>query len=268
MERDLMDRSLFFVSTTMLWGLPPAEWFRIAAEEGLGGVEVWAQQLESQGIAAEEVLKLSVQYGLTVTVHNYSWDLNLISLSRPMREAAAALTKKGIDLASYLHAPQVTTHPGRDGLAVPGADFDQLLADSFVVLSRYAEEEGTRISFEIMEKIPKERFTSAAEALRVESCAAGPIRWGYTEDIAHCDSVEEIFHTASVLKGRIGEFHLSNKKGAVRHVGDVRHGDFPLPAIAERLSAYGLPFALEGFDPSRKAERLYETLSWLDGKEV
>lgn len=262
-----MDRSLFYVSTTMLWGLPPEEWFRIAAEENLGGVEVWAQQLESQGIAPEEVLKLSIQYGLTVTVHNYSWDLNLISLSRPMREAAVALTKKGIDLASYLHAPQVTTHPGRDGLAIPSADFDKLLAESFVVLSRYAEEEGTRMSFEIMEKIPKERFTSAEEALRVESLAEGPIRWGYTEDIAHCDSEKEIFDTASRLQGRIVEFHLSNKKGTTRHIGDVEHGDFPLPAVAEKLSVYGIPFALEGFDPSRKAERLYRTLRWLDGEK-
>lgn len=258
-----MDRSLFYVSTTMLWGLPPEEWFRIAAEEGLGGVEVWAQQLESQDIRADQVLKLSVQYGLAVTVHNYSWDMNLISLSRPMREAAIALTKQGIDLASYLHAPQVTTHPGRDGLGIPGADFDRELTESFVMLSRYAEEEGTRISFEIMEKIPKERLTSAEAALRIEALAQAPLRWGYTEDIAHCDSEEEIFHIASALKGRLLEFHLSNKKGTVRHVADAERGDFHLPSIADKLSSYGLHFALEGFDPSGKAERLYQTLDWL-----
>lgn len=247
----------------MLWSLPPERWFQIAEEEGLAGVEVWVQQLDSCGISADTVRRLALSHGLHVTVHNYSWDMNLISLDASMRAAAVALTKKGIELAAFLHSPQITIHPGRDGLGIPGANFDQELADSFRYLSRYAEEEGVRASFEIMEKIPKERLTSAGAVLRVEALAGGRISWGYTEDVAHCDSVEEIFHTAETLKGRIREFHVSNKKGTVRHIGDVEHGDFHLPQILPKLEAYGLLMALEGFDPSPTAERLYRTLAWL-----
>lgn len=262
-KADSMDHSLYLVSSTMLWSLPPEDWFRIAEEEGLAGVEVWAQQLDSRKISADTVRRLAIQHGMAVTVHNYSWDMNLISLDASMRAAAVALTKKGIELAAFFHAPQITIHPGRDGLGIPGADFDQELADSFVYLSRYAEEEGVRASFEIMEKIPKERLTSASAVLRVEALTRGRISWGYTEDVAHCDSVEEIFHTAEVLKGRVWEFHVSNKKGTARHIGDVEHGDFQLPQILPKLEAYGLPMALEGFDPSPTAARLYRTLAWL-----
>lgn len=262
-----MDRSLYFVSSTMMWGLSPEAWFRTVKEAGLAGVEVWAQQLESQGIAAEEVRRLALRCGAPLTVHSYSWDLNLISFSRPMREAAVALTKKGIDLASYFHAPQVTIHPGRDGLGIPGADFDRELARSAVMLARYAAEEGTRASFEIMEKIPKERLTTPEAALRMEQLAGREILWCYTEDTAHCDSEEEIFDTAEALRGRIREFHVSNKKGTVRHIGDVEQGDLFLPRVTARLEAYGLPMILEGFDPSPQAERLHRTLRWIDSAE-
>lgn len=256
------ENSLWYVSSTLLWSLPPERWFSIAAEEGLGGVEVWAQQMDSQGISAETVRALSKRYGLKVTVHNYSWDLNLISLSRPMREAAVSLTKKGIDMAAYFGSAHVTTHPGRDGLGIPGADFARELAASFRELALYAERAGTRASFEIMEKIPKERLTSAEAALRVEAFSEER-GWGYTEDVAHCDSVEEIFRTAGLLEGKLCGFHVSNKKGTVRHIGDVEHGDFHLPSVVRKLEGYGFPMALEGFDPSAEAERLYRTLAWL-----
>ena len=262
-----MDRSLYYVSSTMFWGLVPEEWFRIVREKSLAGIEVWAQQLETQSLSADRLRRLAVKYGVALTVHSYSWDLNLISLSRPMRDAAVALTKKGIDLASYFHAPQVTIHPGRDGLGIPGADFDRELAQSAVMLARYAAEEGTRASFEIMEKIPKERLTTPEAALRMEGLAGREVLWCYTEDTAHCDSEEEIFCTAEALRGRIREFHVSNKKGAVRHIGDVEHGDLDLPRVAARLRTYGLPMILEGFDPSPAAERLHRTLRWLESAE-
>lgn len=257
-----MNFSQYYVSSTMFWGLPPEEWFRTASACGLGGLEVWAQQLESERVGTDRLRGLSRQYGLTLTVHSYSWDMNLISLSRPMRRAAERLTKEAIDLARALHAEQITIHPGRDGLAVPGVDFDAELARSAVLLSGYGRQAGVTISFEIMEKLPKERLTSAEAALRMEALA-GSTDWGYTVDTAHCDSEDEIFHHAETLRGRVLEFHVSNKRGTERHIADVEAGDLNLPSVTARLAAYGLPLILEGFDPSGRAERLLRTLRWL-----
>lgn len=259
-----MQRSSLFVSSTLLWSFPPEKWFSLAAEEGLSGVEVWAAHMDFMGISPETVKDLAARYGLTVTVHSYSWDINQIALIPAMKAAAVAVTKRAISMAAFLQSPQITIHPGREILPIPGVDYDRLLAESAEELGAFARKEGTVASFEIMEKIPKERLTSPEAIARMEAKVNGAVTWKYTEDIAHCDSREEIFHTARVLEGRIGEFHLSNKKGTKRHVPDAAEGDFDLPSVVDALSIYERPFILEGFDPSPEGKVFYNTLAYLD----
>jgi sugar phosphate isomerase/epimerase len=258
-----MDTSLLFASSTLFWTLPSEQWFRLAKTYGLGGIEIWAQQLESNKISAEEIRRAARYYGLHTTIHNYSWDINLLSLNRSQRSVAVHLTKKAIELASYLNSLQVTIHPGRELFRMPGADYDLLLAESADSLGRFAQVQGTTASFEIMEKIPKERVTSVEAIYRMEAVGNTAICWKYTEDIAHCDSTEEILHIAAVLNGRISEFHLSNKKGIQRHITDMAAGDFNLPEIVKELSSYNIPFILEGMDTSPASSVFYNALSYL-----
>ncbi len=259
-----MKTSSWFVSSTLFWGLPPERWFELVHGHGLQGLEIWIQQLILQDISPSKIRKLAEEQGLRLTAHSYSWDMNLISLSHPMRRAAMKLTRRGIDIAAALGAEQITIHPGREGLPIPGADWDRMQAESFLSLGRYGKKLGIPVSFEIMEKIPKERYTSASAMQQVEAhVKAEDICWGYTEDVAHCDREEEIFEIAEALKGRIWEFHISNKKGTARHVADVRGGDFDLPKVTRRLAESGLPLVLEGYDPSMQAKRFEETWAWL-----
>ena len=258
-----MKQSIWFVSSTLFWGLPPEKWFTLAKENGLQGLEIWTQQLVSQGISPDQIYRLAKENGLKLTAHSYSWDMNLISLSKPMQRAAMKLTRRGIDMAARMGASQITIHPGREGLPLPDVNFDQMQAESALLIGRYGKKMGVPVSFEVMEKIPKERFTSAEAMKRVEKYVSGDVCWGYTEDVAHCDSETEIFSMAQELKDRLLEFHVSNKKGTVRHVADVRGGDFQLPDVTRRLAAYGLPMPLEGYDPSGRAERFENTWKWL-----
>lgn len=176
---------------------------------------------------------------------------------------AVKLSKHAVDMAAQMGADQVTVHPGREGLLLPGVDFDAMQAEAAASIGQYGKKLGVSVSFEIMEKIPKERFTSAEAVLRMERCAKKGVCWGYTEDLAHCDTEEEVFRTAQVLSGRLKEFHVSNKKGKARHVADVRGGDFDLPSITHQLMEYELPMVLEGYDPSGQAERFETTWKWL-----
>ena len=258
-----MKTSSWFVSSTLFWGLPPERWFELAATHGLDGLEIWIQQMIIQDISPVRIRKLAEESGLSLTAHSYSWDMNLISLSNPMRRSAMKLTRRGIDMAAAIGAEQITIHPGREGLPLAGINLDKMQAESFLSIGRYGKKMGVPVSFEIMEKIPKERFTSATAMKAVEACTKGEICWGYTEDIAHCDTEEEIFDIAKTLKGQISEFHISNKKGQARHVADVRGGDFNLPEITRALSKEGLPMVLEGYDPSMQAERFEDTWAWL-----
>lgn len=262
-RKDHMRKPKWYVSSTMFWGLPPEKWFELAKSHELKGLEIWTQQMITQEITPEKIKKLKDFYGLSITAHSYSWDMNLISLSKPMRRAAMKLTRRGIDLAADMEAEQITVHPGREGLPLCGIDLDKMQAAACTSIGQYGERKGVSVSFEIMEKIPKERFTSSAAMKQVEMHTDKDICWGYTEDIAHCDSEEEIFQMAEDLKEKLLEFHVSNKKGKVRHISDVRDGDFQLPEIAKRLTHYGVPMVLEGYDPFGQAERFENTWDWL-----
>lgn len=166
-----MREARWYVSSTLFWGLPPERWFELAEGHGLAGLEIWVQQLQSEGISPERIGRLREKSGLALTVHSYSWDLNLISLSRPMRRMAVKLSKRAVDMAAQMGADQVTVHPGREGLFLPGVDFDAMQAEAAASIGQYGKKLGVSVSFEIMEKIPKERFTSAEAVLRMERCA-------------------------------------------------------------------------------------------------
>lgn len=86
---------------------------------------------------------------------------------------AVKLSKRAVDMAAQMGADQVTVHPGREGLLLPGVDFDAMQAEAAVSIGQYGKKSGVSVSFEIMEKIPKERFTSAEAVLRMERCAKG-----------------------------------------------------------------------------------------------
>lgn len=260
-----MDHSLFSASTMLMWSLPPDQWFHLAAEKELGGLELWIQQMDFLQIQAEEIRRLQLRYGTGLTIHSYSWDINLLSLCRDMRNMSVSMTKRAIDLASFLHAPYITVHPGRETIAIPGLDYDCLMAETADALSRYAFSHGTSLSFEIMEKVPGERYVSAAAVKYMETCRA-PMRLLYTIDTAHCDSEEELFSLAADLEGKIAEFHISNKKGSRRHVADISAGDLDLLSILPHLSCYDRPFVLEGYDTSPDCPVLKHTLSYFDGK--
>jgi sugar phosphate isomerase/epimerase len=251
------------VSSTLFWALPPEKWFRYAWEYGLAGIEIWAQQLENNAIRAEAVKRLARRYGAELTVHSYSWGLNLLSLNEGTRDVAMELAKKAIRLASFLDAKQVTIHPGRKVFHMPGLHYDRLLTQSATALADYAVEWGTMASFEIMEKLPKELLTSTDAVRRMEMMAQSRIGWKYTIDLAHCDSVDEIETMALLLNNRIGEFHVSNKKGKKRHVTDIASGDFDLPLLIAALDQYGLPYILEGRDLSTDAEVFKNIMTYL-----
>ena len=254
----------WYISSTLLWGLAPEKWFEIASTYGLEGLEIWTQQLISENISPERIRQLKEETGLSLTVHDYSWDLNLISLSKPMRHGAMKMIRHGIDMAARMEADQITIHPGREGLHLPNVNFDEMQAAVCVSAGLYGQKIGIPVSFEIMEKIPKERFTSAEAMKQVESYAKSPICWGYTEDLAHCDSEDEIYHIAESVSDRLFEFHVSNKQGTHRHIADARKGDFQLPEITRHLAeVYNLPMVLEGYDPSGQAEQFKSTWQWL-----
>jgi len=259
-----MDHSKLFASSTLFWSLPIEEWFKLAKEQGLKGLELWIQQLEYKGIEPEEIRNLSQKYDLKLTLHSYSWDCNLLATPVFMRKAAVQLTKEALALGGYIEAGSVTIHPGSIRDILPQQEYFKLLADAIGYLGNYAREQGTVASLEIMEKIKGEYLTTVQAAVNLESIYGEEKTWQYTEDIAHCDTEEEIYNLREVLGNSLSEFHLSNKKNQCRHVADVEKGDFDLPTVVDKLANSDKPFIMEGLDTSTDAAFFKRFLRYLD----
>ena len=97
-----MNNSKYFASSTLFWSLPMKEWFFLASEFQLGGIEVWVQQLESKNLNSVELKELAKKYNMKLSIHSYSWDYNLMAFAEPVRSLTINQTKKAIDLAEYL----------------------------------------------------------------------------------------------------------------------------------------------------------------------
>ena len=261
-----MNHSMYFASSTLFWSLPIKEWFALAAEYQLGGIEVWAQQLDSNNLEPAELKALAKRYNMRLSVHSYSWDYNLMALAEPVRSITFNQTKKAIDLAGYLRATGVTVHPG--AMSFTGKENYPLeLAQTAEALAGYAQEHGTELSLEIMEKLPHEFLISLDAIKKMEVNVKDACKWKYTLDIAHCDSEKEVLLMADYLQDRLHEFHLSNKKGMQRHCSPASEGDFFLPGIVESLQKYNMVFTLEGFDISGNADLFKKNIEYLDNKQ-
>lgn len=72
-RKGYMREARWYVSSTLFWGLPPERWFELAGSHGLAGLEIWVQQLQSEGISPERIGRLREKSGLALTVHSFSW---------------------------------------------------------------------------------------------------------------------------------------------------------------------------------------------------
>lgn len=93
-------------------GFPLSEILPLVHQNGLAGLELWAQQFFLENFQGAEYLRYVEKYGLESTVHACSWDLNLASANAGIREASVQQVIRSLELASRIGAREVTVHPG------------------------------------------------------------------------------------------------------------------------------------------------------------
>jgi sugar phosphate isomerase/epimerase len=244
------------MSSACLWGTELPEIIHFAGLAGFGGLEVWTEQL-GPGQKAAFVRRLAEDRGLSLFAHAASWDLNLCSHNKALRNTSMEETKRSIDLACELGAENITVHPGRMGSPV----FDQAfylesMTESLAEICRYASKTGMAVSLELMEKIHREFVTSPDVMNRLLN-AVSPLPCAVTLDSAHLDSAEMFFEYFSALP-QTDKIHLSNRRGNKCHT-PVFNGDIDMTGILELLGAKNLPVVIEGAGSSR------EELAWTLG---
>lgn len=249
-----------FFSSTLMWNATLEEMFSMAVENGFSGMEIWAQHFDTRKYSIEKYIHYSRMYGLETIVHSHSWDINLASMSEPIRQASLKVTKDAIDLALISNSRELTVHPGQ--ISHPNekeASWNRLY-DSLSRLYEYAYLRGIKISLEVMEKIPimlvySEDTAKMGTRDLYES-------FSYTVDAAHCDNEEELFSLLRTLP-HVSKVHISNRWGSKLHT-PLFHGDHDFQSILPRLWNKGIPLVLEGLDTGRDFDILAVTARELD----
>lgn len=244
-----------FFSSTLMWNATLEEMFTMAVEHGFAGMEIWAQHFEFRKYSIEKYLRYSKMYDIESIVHSHSWDINLASMSEPVRQASLEETRKAVDFALLTNSRELTVHPGH--LSHPQGKKPSLdrLYDSLSQIQEYAYLRGINISLEVMEKIPimlaySEKTIQMVTRDLYES-------FSYTVDAAHCDNEEELFYLLRALP-HVSKVHISNRSGSHLHT-PLFEGDHDFNTILPRLGSIGIPMVVEGLDTGRNFDILAST---------
>lgn len=249
----------FYLCSTLMWNATLEEMVRFVYDNGLDGIEMWAQQWFTRGYSAEEYHKLSALYPIKTFVHSCSWDLNPASLNDGIRNASVLEIEKSIDLADSLGTYEVTVHPGHCTFGSNPEPYTNRMNQSLTELLAYAAQKRIDLSLEIMEKIPKEFVTSVAAMKSITQELED--KFYYTLDIAHCDGVDFLMKMLQQGK-RFSKFHISNRRGNTFHT-PLPDGDYDFTALLPTLIPYHLPFVIEGFDSQKEFSIAKKNINFL-----
>lgn len=252
------------ISSTLVWNASLADLFRRVYENGLGGIEMWAQHFYSNHYSITEFQRLRQQYPLQVVVHSCSWDLNLSSMNEAVRKTSVREVVRSLALAKQLGATEVTVHPGHMTMPCWRDESMRIMHASLQEIADASYRLAMPVSLEIMEHTKKEIVTDMAAMEEV----TGDLFdfFSYTLDIAHCDSVDEALYTLNHLR-HISKLHISNRKGPQYHTL-LDDGDYDFTRLLPDLCRYDVPMVVEGYDPQGGWGAFYEDLSFLNAQKL
>jgi sugar phosphate isomerase/epimerase len=180
-----------------------------AYEDGFDVVEVLCEgpYLPRHALKNIAQFDISSQYGVKLTIHSPTVDLNPASVNVGIREETAKQLNETVDLAAAIDAVTVTTHPGyvkRISERLTKRSLD-LALESLEKWAQYAEDVGIEPAIENMPRNAKYFCTDVAQhELFVETCGTSA-----TVDVGHA-------HTNNAVR----EFLQADFQVAYHHVSD------------------------------------------------
>lgn len=245
-----------YISSSLMWDGRLEEIFSMAQGYQVGGIEFWAEQCSFNGYNSKICRTLSKEYGLECVLHSKSWDINIASLNKSIREASIGEIKASIDLALEIGANEVTIHPPRETVIGERDYYVNRAREGLEEIIEYAESQKTRISLEIMEKIPKELITSFEEFKEILGNMYKRI--SYTIDIAHCENKQD-FETIYNQLPSVSKLHISNKQGKLLHT-PLSQGDYDFMELFPYLEKKHIPMVIEGYERGKEFNILKENI--------
>lgn len=236
----------FGIASRLLWSYPLHEVITIAESLHYDGVEVWAEHyLRDKGKKTR--LKVS-QSSLIVTVHAFSFDINITSMNRRIRRESLRQMFDSINYAQEIGAQCMVVHPGKVSSSKdPPEKYWKMQVDALLEIAVKAKEVGVDVNMEIMEPRKKELVTNSDMANDILD-AIPMENFGITLDFSHAQLTGRPIDFIQKLK-KISHIHLSDTKGNRPHCL-LGEGDLDVIGILKALrKRYDGLIIIEGWDP-------------------
>jgi sugar phosphate isomerase/epimerase len=201
-------------------------------------VDDGTHQLNRKRVAA--LNEAAKSFNLHYSVHAPFTDLNVASISKPIRDASMKRLKRSMKFASDLDAYLWILHPGsRSSLAdfYPKADWKQNL-QSITSLNENASELGMRVA---MENLPAKYMflMKTPQDFQQFYTETGLTDIGIVLDTGHANLEGQIEQFLQQLPDKIFHIHVSDNHGVIdEHLG-LGHGKIDWQAFAHKVKVTG-----------------------------
>lgn len=238
-------------ASTLAWAYPVDKVVQLAKQSELSGLEVWADHVWFHSTDPDKIRKANQDDSINLTMHAASWDLNISSLEKEIRESSVRQIQHSIKLADEIGADSITFHPGRLTLSQMKQEiYETLMMESIFTLIETAKRYKKNLSIELMEIKPKEFVTSPNTLNRLISGFLPELK--ITFDVAHIS--EDIPQRAFAQLINVDKIHISDNSASQLHI-PLGTGILDSKMLEEFLAISYLPVVVEGFDAS-------ENLNW------
>ncbi len=233
------------LSAPLMWAHDPEEILSTARDLGYDGVELWAYHLAAAETDTAALGARARELGLLLTLHAFSWDLNLTSRLDVIRSASLEALHRSVNLAAEIAAQTVIIHPGH--FTVPYDDAElywPALVAGVRELAAHAAGRGMRLGVEHMESKQGEYVITVDDANRLVREVDCP-NVGTVLDVAHLPWGEDEAAFIARLE-RIIHIHLSDADESHLHL-PLGQGGRDLMRALRALHRYDGSIAIEGF---------------------
>jgi sugar phosphate isomerase/epimerase len=230
------------ISCTSFSADPPKVWL----DRIVGNFELWEIFSEAEHSIVhnfKEFKELLPSYDLHYSVHAPICDINIASISDPVRKASVKETVDTIKAANKLGIDRITVHPGLSSMSVHGIESRYLAfaKESMKELESASQEYGITVA---VENMPEMYFFLGRNASELAEIVDGT---GLTIcfDIGHANTTGQIDAMIDTFGDRISNIHIHDNKGTKDEHLTIGKGAIDFKSVLSKLGFYKRNFVIE-----------------------
>ena len=253
----------FGMSTWFFQEFSVAEALRKIKAAGYESAEIWMEHILKTEENYPDIRNEAGKLGLSLTVHATSYDINITSINKGIREESEKQAYDAISAGSQLGAEIVVIHPGRLSASRSSAvECKKKLFRVFEKIDKWASEKRINVGIEAMEKRSREIYIYPEDV--IEFMSSEWKRIFLTFDIAHAYTVMEPSEYLDKINPEwIGHVHLSDGNRESTHL-PLGEGRINLIDTLKNIKKfYSSNVIIEGYVPGKGLETAENNYKYL-----